>query len=973
VNNFAMKFFRHLLATLALTLAISRVYAVYEVNNTPCTIRTITIQEEYGVWGYSGYEPWWYYYWDVTIGYGEVYSIDDVYGWNDEYHYSVIGSSESPDPSCSGGGGGETWESFDEPQGWSYGEWSPDAAGYPEWEWVDQERTNNQWHYYGERSNLGNVRNDGWYLESSTEYRSVPGGTSASWQSFEEVTEDWHEVSCSPDPSDYWEDETFSQSYTEERTVRRGERDQWGNERNVTIDTESWTGARTVDGTRSLGWQSFEEVTEDWHEVSSSPDPGDFWEDQSFTQSYTEERTLRHGERSLRGDERNVSTDTESRTASRSVSGSKPLNWHSFEEVAADWHEIDATPDPSSYHIGTEFTQTYTEERTLRGGETNDRGDETDVSTWTETRSGTRTAEGTINDAPHASLSGSTDLVVGEAGVWSFGAGDANGNLYRWRFHSSTNPNPQWTYVSGSSVSGQYSTAFSSAGVYRWLVDVEDLEGATDTIYLDVIVSLPNHAPSISLSANPDVVVSNGSLDVGVHAYDEDGNLDSMGARWLGHDLRQWWDLSGTLVGDDTKSDRFRSYTETMAVTASTQYMRGEVWDTTDSGVAGDWEAIVVLGSWVPNVAVTPVSTPTTDPVSGQAAQVTTIYSDASDPEVWLGVFESSDSSNSSPLRSATVGQVGSGTITFTLGSDFIVGHSYVVRMFASSGPYAPAATSNAFQIVASNPPHAFSVHYGTVTARTDEDGDSQNDVFYTTGWHTGDIITIAAAPKPGQVFNRWSMEGSGNGTIGNAYPATTIFTVGTTDAGVQALYTGSEPLYLVTVNGGHAIPAGPQPAEKVLTVTADPPPGKRFSSWSFSGHGFLDDSTQNPTSFIVGEGADTITALFADNLLPVITTQPLNRNALPGSTGSFSVVASGSGLSYLWRKDGVALSNNSHFTGVDTPTLTVSNIKAADAGVYTVVVSNTIGSVTSTTVVLAIISNDPGNQNQLNIHLPTP
>ncbi len=93
------------------------------------------------------------------------------------------------------------------------------------------------------------------------------------------------------------------------------------------------------------------------------------------------------------------------------------------------------------------------------------------------------------NSAPVASLSGHTSLRPGETGTWNFGATDSNGNLARWRFYSSTNPNPQWTTISGSSVTGSYSTSFSSTGTYTWIVEVEDADGARHSVSLSVVVS----------------------------------------------------------------------------------------------------------------------------------------------------------------------------------------------------------------------------------------------------------------------------------------------------------------------------------------------------------------------------------------------------------------------------------------------------------------------------------------------------
>ncbi len=82
----------------------------------------------------------------------------------------------------------------------------------------------------------------------------------------------------------------------------------------------------------------------------------------------------------------------------------------------------------------------------------------------------------------------------------------------------------------------------------------------------------------------------------------------------------------------------------------------------------------------------------------------------------------------------------------------------------------------------------------------------------------------------------------------------------------------------------------------------------------------------------------------------PVIATQPRSATVLMGGTATFSVVVNNSpGLSYQWFKDGTAI------TGATGPSLTILNAQAADIGVYTVVVGNGAGSVTSDGATLSI------------------
>ena len=64
------------------------------------------------------------------------------------------------------------------------------------------------------------------------------------------------------------------------------------------------------------------------------------------------------------------------------------------------------------------------------------------------------------------------------------------------------------------------------------------------------------------------------------------------------------------------------------------------------------------------------------------------------------------------------------------------------------------------------------------------------------------------------------------------------------------------------------------------------------------------------------------------------------------GTSATFSVEASGDGLSYQWQRDNMSLQqdNENKFEGVHTMTLTVNNVQVGDAGTYRCVVTNGAG-----------------------------
>jgi hypothetical protein len=75
----------------------------------------------------------------------------------------------------------------------------------------------------------------------------------------------------------------------------------------------------------------------------------------------------------------------------------------------------------------------------------------------------------------------------------------------------------------------------------------------------------------------------------------------------------------------------------------------------------------------------------------------------------------------------------------------------------------------------------------------------------------------------------------------------------------------------------------------------------------------------------------------------PGILTQPHDATVLIGSSTNFSVIANGTPpLAYFWRKNGNPMG------GVSGPTNNLTNVSATDAGGYSVIVSNSVNSITS-------------------------
>ncbi|MDB6110662.1 MAG: Conserved repeat domain protein, partial [Pedosphaera sp.] len=107
--------------------------------------------------------------------------------------------------------------------------------------------------------------------------------------------------------------------------------------------------------------------------------------------------------------------------------------------------------------------------------------------------------------------------------------------------------------------------------------------------------------------------------------------------------------------------------------------------------------------------------------------------------------------------------------------------------------------------------------------------------------------------------------------------------------------------------------------------------------------------------SVVIANAAGSVTSSNATlsvlTFPPSIATQPQNRTITAGTNVSFSVFASGTGpLSYQWQKNGSALG------GATASVLSLTNVQAANAGTYSVAITNLYGSVVSSNAILTVI-----------------
>ncbi|MGC4074740.1 MAG: pectinesterase family protein [Nibricoccus sp.] len=126
---------------------------------------------------------------------------------------------------------------------------------------------------------------------------------------------------------------------------------------------------------------------------------------------------------------------------------------------------------------------------------------------------------------------------------------------------------------------------------------------------------------------------------------------------------------------------------------------------------------------------------------------------------------------------------------------------------------------------------------------------------------------------------------------------------------------------------------------------------------------GSYDVVITNPGGSVTSSAA--VLSVGTSSIAPSITTQPVNRTATVNSAVSFTVTANGtSPLSVQWQKsnDNVTFAN---ISGATATLLSFSSTQTSDAGYYRAVVTNSVGSATSsaaTLVVAPVITTQPAS-----------
>jgi alpha-tubulin suppressor-like RCC1 family protein len=227
-------------------------------------------------------------------------------------------------------------------------------------------------------------------------------------------------------------------------------------------------------------------------------------------------------------------------------------------------------------------------------------------------------------------------------------------------------------------------------------------------------------------------------------------------------------------------------------------------------------------------------------------------------------------------------------------------------------------------------------------------DGSIQNGITGTTSWQQATNYI-----GPGSHTLQWNLYpvhgafAGGTGWVGDvqvtpggtapiivANPSNTSNSAGTT-ASLSVNAIGTVPLAYQWQFGGTNIPGATNPTLTIANV----------QSTNAGGYSVV-------VTNVYGSASSAIATLVVNPAGPTMTSQPVSQAAAVNGGVTFTSSAYGSApLNYLWQFDGAPI------PGATTPSLTLNGLQTSDGGTYSVIITNSYGSVSSTNAVLEVDS----------------
>lgn len=315
---------------------------------------------------------------------------------------------------------------------------------------------------------------------------------------------------------------------------------------------------------------------------------------------------------------------------------------------------------------------------------------------------------------------------------------------------------------------------------------------------------------------------------------------------------------------------------------------------------------------------------------------------------IFIAQLSDSAGSFSSPIDIGTVASTASGTIQASIPSNIPAGSGYRIRVVSTSPVMTGTINNRNLSIgtpfVTANSTTTFCFGGSVVLTAT-----NGNSFLWSTG-ATTQSITVSTSGS-------YSVTVAGCGTSAPlpvvVIPGVTI----TTQPVPQTVAAGDTASFSVAATGIGLT----YQWKKVNTNLVN---GTRISGATSDSLSIIFVSASDASNYrcliTASSGCARTTAnagLTVVNAAPVISSQPVPPATTPCETGTatLTVSATGSGLNYQWYKGVNPLSDGGNISGTSAATLVINALTISDAADYSVVVTNSLGSVTSNTVSLPV------------------
>jgi len=162
--------------------------------------------------------------------------------------------------------------------------------------------------------------------------------------------------------------------------------------------------------------------------------------------------------------------------------------------------------------------------------------------------------------------------------------------------------------------------------------------------------------------------------------------------------------------------------------------------------------------------------------------------------------------------------------------------------------------------------------------------------------------------------------------------------------------------------NGGGTACGDPNGSDPMLIRSSSAGTARNWSGTGAFSIVDTDIQDQNVTAIAAGVAAFTSNNSGGNTNIsfpagcPVeVTTQPTDQAACPGDPATFTAAATGTGVTFQWRKNGINLTDGGNISGATTAALTINPAGPGDAANYDVVATNSFG-VTATSAAAGLI-----------------